>query len=351
MNRTKIDEKNLVTFFSSGSTMLDLALGGGWPLGRIFNIVGDKSTGKTLLAIEAFANFKLAFPKGRMRYAEAESAFDEYFAEQLGFPKEVERSDMMLNTVEDFQDDLYRFANQGGPGLYILDSLDALSDKAEVTKFEKDFEKRQKARDKGREVEDEKGSYGTAKAKKMSEMFRLMVKDMSKAQVSVGIISQIRDKIGVMFGETKTRSGGHALDFYASQVLWLSEVGKIDRTVNKVTRTDGVSIHSKVKKNKVGTPFREADYDIIFRYGIDDEVSMIDWLLEVKSLTDESGKDLKRKLIVAREAKDFPTLVTLRNQLKQDCISLWNKIEEEHKPPISKYGNEVTSGTGIEAYK
>lgn len=344
MEKASLKESG-IKFFSSGSTILDLALGGGWPLGRVFNIVGDKSTGKTLLAIEAFANFKLTFPNGRMRYAEAESAFDEYFAEQLGFPSDVERTDEMLNTVEEFRDDLYRFSKKGGPGLYILDSLDALTDVAELAKFEKSIKNKDKAKKAeeegdGAEVEKEKGSYGVAKAKKMSEMFRLLVKDMKKSEISVGIISQIRDKIGVMFGETKTRSGGRALDFYASQVLWLSETGKVNREVNKISRTDGVSIHSKVKKNKVSTPFREADYDIIFSYGIDDEMSMIDWLSEIKSLLPEAAKDIRKQITIAREKKDFPTIVTLRNQLKQDCISLWNKIENEHKPPISKYGSQ-----------
>lgn len=344
MERNKLDERHQpIKFFPSGSTMLDLALGGGWPLGRVFNIVGDKSTGKTLLAIEAFANFKLTYPKGRMRYAEAESAFDEIFAEQLGFPEEVERTDDMFNTVEEFRDDLYRFAKKGGPGLYILDSLDALTDKAELTKFEKSIKKKEKAEEEGEEVGEEKGSYGVAKAKRLSEMFRLIVKDMKQAEISVGIVSQIRDKIGVTFGETKTRSGGRALDFYASQVLWLSEMGKIRRSINRVERVDGVSIRSKVKKNKVGTPFREVDYDIIFSYGVDDEMSMIDWLLEIRFLVPEAAKDLRAKIVNAREDKDFPTLITISNQLKQDCISAWRRIEAEHKPPISKYGHTLVT--------
>src|SRR5262249_40710237 len=150
--------------------------------------------------------------------------------------------------------------------LYILDSLDALSDEAELEKFQAALD--------GKDVA---GSYGTGKAKKMSEMFRLLTQDAEATGCSLGIISQIRDKIGVSFGETKTRSGGHALDFYCSQVLWLTEIGKLERSAYNQKRVVGVSVRSKNKKCKVGSPFRECDYDILFGYGIDDENSMIDY--------------------------------------------------------------------------
>src|SRR5271166_2077527 len=120
-------------YFPSGSSLLDLALGGGWALGRIFNIIGDSSTGKSLLALEGFINFQRTFPKGRMRYAEAEAALDSAYADSMGFPQEVERPEEPISTVEEFQFDLDNFIKKcksNEPGLYILDSLDSLTDDA-----------------------------------------------------------------------------------------------------------------------------------------------------------------------------------------------------------------------------
>ncbi len=248
----KAKQEPIHRFISSGSTLLDLALGGGWVIGRIFNIVGDKSTGKTLLAIEAFANFKRQYPDGRMCYAEAESAFDTAFAAQLGFPPEVTNPEDLLITVEQFKDDVYKFAKKDDkPCIYILDSLDALSDDAEQEKW--------KAHIAGTK---EKGSMGAQKAKEMSEMFRTINKDLNNC--AVGIVSQIRDNIGVTWGDGKTRSGGRALDFYATHVVYLNELGKTTRTVKGELRPTGLNVGSKVKKNKIGFPFREAEYTILF---------------------------------------------------------------------------------------
>ena len=311
--------KDSVEFFSSGSTLLDLALGGGWAQGRIFNVVGDRSSGKTLLAIEAFANFSRSYPRGRMRYAEAESAFDESYAQTLGFPTEVTQPDEPIQTVEQFHDDLAEFSNKPGPALYILDSLDALSDAAEMEKAISD------------------GSYGTGKAKKMSETFRRLTKTLGEQNCTLGIISQIRDRIGVQFGETKTRSGGRALDFYASQILWLSEVSKIERQIKGVKRVVGVDILGKVKKCKVGIPFRTAEMRILLGYGIDDEESMINWLLDVKAIEKEVAKGYRIKLDQARDNRDYTTLKQLRTDLSQDVKQLWIEIEKELAPPIQKY--------------
>lgn len=348
---TFVDQE--VKFFSSGSTLLDLALGGGWALPRVFNIVGDKSTGKTLLAIEAFANFQRVFPKGRMRYAESESAFDEVYAEVLGFPEEVERPDDLLNTVEEFTSDFYKFISKGGPGLYIVDSLDALSDDAEIKKFLLS-QKRKEKEEEGEEVAPEKGSYGAEKAKKMSKLFRMLNGDAAKANCSLGVVSQVRDNIGVMWGEKQTRSGGKALDFYASQVLWLREIKKIERTALNDTRAVGVSIQGKVKKCKVGFPFREVDFDIIFSYGVDDESSMLSWLKSIKQMDESTAKQLKTQLTKAREKRDYQVIKQISDQLKVDATKIWKQIEEELAPPMRKYDifqqngeQKVIAETGI----
>lgn len=315
-----------VEFFGTGSTLLDKALGGGWALGRIFNIVGDRSSGKTLLAIEGFANFKRAFPKGRMRYGEAESAFDESFAETLGFPDEVEQPEEQLNTVEDFQRDFYEFIKKPGPSLYILDSLDALSDEAEIDKFKKEAEGKQAP-----------GSMGAQKAKEMSRMFRVLTSDAAKANCALGIISQIRDRIGVTFGETKMRTGGHALDFYASQVLWLAEIGKIKKTALGEERAIGVNVHAKVKKCKVGMPFRECQFPIMFGYGVDDEASMLAWLESTKTITKDAAKIFNAQVQAAREKNDWQKVREVHAELKRIAVELWDKIEDRLAPPMRKY--------------
>jgi recombination protein RecA len=323
-------------FFSSGCTLLDLVLGGGWALQHIFNIVGDKSTGKTLLAIEGMANFKRKFPKGRMRYGESEASFDPEFARTLGFPDDVELPEDPLNTVEDFEADFRQFIKkEEGPSLYILDSLDALSDEAEMERWEENI----KARAAGKE---EKGTYGATKPKKMSEFFRKLVRETRDNNACLGIISQIRDNIGVTFGETKTRSGGKALDFYASQVLWLADLGKNTRTSKGETRPVGVNIRARCKKLKVGMPFRECDFPIIFGYGIDDEAAMLQWLTHLKQYEKETVKEIEKKLDKARTTKDYATIDEVKAILQTDTIRVWNEIERNLAPTITKYHEKQT---------
>lgn len=317
-----------VRFFSSGCSLLDLALGGGWALPRILNIVGDRSVGKTLMAIEAFANFKLTFgSRARMKYIEAESAFDEAYAEILGFPNEVEMSQGEVNTVSKFETEVYKFMRgSNDPGLIILDSLDALCSDVEIGNVEKRLKD-----------EDEKGSYGAEKAKDLSAMFRHIAQELEKSSTCLGIISQVRDNIGVMFGERHSRSGGKALDFYASQVVWLSQVERIERQVMSQRRAVGISVSGLVKKNKVGFPFRTAKWPLIFSYGVDDEISMLNWLKEIKQLTEDGYKVLKAQVENAREKKDYKTLRDLHLVFKTDVTQVWNKIEKELAPPIRKY--------------
>lgn len=258
--------KKDIQFFSTGCKTLDLALGGGWVESRIINIVGDKSTSKTSLAIEASANFTIKYPKGMIRYRECESAFDMQYAAALGMPTEkIDFGSDPLDTVEDLFEDLQKvIAKARTPELYIVDSLDALSDRAEL---ERDMDK---------------GSYGAQKAKNLSQMFRRLVRALNRSKVTLIIVSQVRSKIGISFGRDTTRSGGRALDFYATHVLFLARLGSIVKTANGMKRPIGIRVKAKVDKNKVGLPFREAEFVVRFGYGIDDEEACLAYLKQAK---------------------------------------------------------------------
>lgn len=301
---------------------MDLALGGGWAERRIANIVGDKSTGKTLLAIEATANFALKYPKGRIRYCEAEAAFDVDYARALGMP--VDRVDFTepMDTVEQLFEDLSAVVKDAKhPTLYVVDSLDALSDESEMS----------------RDID--KGSYGAEKAKKMSQLFRRLARQMAKANLTLIIISQTRDKIGVMFGDRHSRAGGKALDFYASQVPWLANVGRITKTIGGIKRVVGVDIRAKIKKNKVGLPFREADFTIRFGYGIDDISSCLDWLAKTKTLK-HLGLSDKELDLIERKVLEGPDEETQRkmDEIRALVEKKWQEIETSFLPQRPKYG-------------
>ena len=265
-------------FVSSGCTVLDCVLGGGWSLGHIANIVGDRSSGKTLLAMEAIANFFLSYDNGWVRYVEAESAFDIDYANALGIP--MDRVEMVnnLDTVETVFEDLSGLARKT-PGLYIIDSLDALSDEAEM----------------GRAIGE--GSFGAAKAKKLSELFRRLVRKLKRQNVCVLVISQVRDNIGAMFGEKHSRSGGKALDFYASQILWLAHLKTVKRTINKIERPTGIMVRARCKKNKIGLPFRQADFSLRFGYGIEDTECSQEFLQTVGKAVPKTPEALREAVI------------------------------------------------------
>lgn len=313
------------SYISTGCRVLDDAIGGGYVLGRIANLVGDKSTGKTLLAIEASANFIRSHPQGIIRYAEAEAAFDQQYAESLGMPIDQVSFAESIFTVEDFYKDLEQHLKKlaGKPGLYILDSLDALSDEAEQK----------------REIGD--GSYGGSKPKKLGELFRRLVKLIETSNCLVIIISQIRDKLNVTFGETKTRSGGRALDFYASQVIWLAEVEKLKKTIDKVDRIIGIKVRANCKKNKIGLPFRQCEFPLLFGYGIDDITAGIEWLIDVnrsERLAELGLSVAGYKVRVTNiRNKGGEEMADLRKALNAVVDEEWARIETSFLPKARKY--------------
>lgn len=291
-----------VEFFPSGSKLFDLALGGGWAGRRNINIIGDSQTGKTLLAIEACANFAVKYPTGKIRYRECESAFQKQYAAVLGMPLDrVDFGEEQLHTVEDMFEELsYRSERATEPELMIIDSLDALSSRAELARAI------------------DQGSYGGEKAKKMSELFRRLNTAMAGKNITLMIISQIRDKMNAMaFGKKTTRSGGRALDFYCSQIVSLAHIKRLVKTAHNVKRPVGVQVRAHVDKNKVGLPFRSADFPILFGYGIDDRRSCLEWLKLTRTPVNDKASLAEIHALVERR---------------------WYAIEKQFLPKEKKYG-------------
>lgn len=318
------------TTFPTGSTLLNLGHSGGWGRGRMVNIVGDTSSGKTLLAIEAAINFAALHGAENIRYNETEAAFDRAYAYSLGFPPGVSFTGDDDDTghgsviVEEMFDDIEKWLalHPAGPSLYIVDSIDAMSDAQEMGNEELG-----------------KATMGR-KAKMLSEFFRRMIKPLSKANCCLMLVSQIREKVGVTFGETLTRAGGHALDFYASQIVWLYEAGKIVRTVSEVERAVGIRVRFKNKKNKLGPSFAEGEISILFNYGVDDELSMVNWLKRNKYHGQLSyGFDAYTAALGrVRKSRDMEKLAVLREELSTATAARWKEIEEAMSPPLRKYG-------------
>jgi protein RecA len=324
--RLAADKK--LPFVESGCKLLDCVLGGGYVLGRVVNIVGDRSSGKTLLAIEASANFKRQYPKGVIRYLEAEAAFDEEYAQALGMPTSAVSFATDIDTIEGWFADLNKTMDalpEGVPCLYVVDSLDSLSDTKEMAR------------------KDDEDSFGAAKAKKISEGFRKIIRRIEEKQVLLVVISQLRDNIGAMYGAKTKRSGGRALDFYASHILWLAEIGKSKKTINGVERVVGINVKATCKKNKVGMAYRECAFTLVFGYGIDDVSANVEWLLTVAGgaavleTLRLTAKGYKAALSRLRD-QGAEAMAPVREQLNNAVVQAWRDVEVEFLPKAGKYG-------------
>jgi recombination protein RecA len=336
------NEEGIVEFISSNSTLLNLAVsgkgkGGGWARGHIINLVGDGSSGKTLLALEALAwafynitkTASALFPpvkKIYLVYTNVEAVMDFPLQKMFGpsFKKSVEW--ISTGTIEEFGRDYTRRVmalKEGEFLLYILDSYDALTS-------EKGKERFQKAAEKDKE---EDASYGTEKAKYGSASFFANICDISKGKdATLIIVSQIREKINAMFGEKYYRAGGKALDFYTHQVCWLAEFQKMKKTFHSVERVYGIRIRAKVKRNKVAKPFRESDTNIVFDYGIDDISSMINflWGPEAKKINFD-GNNFDRPDFI-----DYIEENELEELLMEEVEKEWKLIDEKVTPVRKK---------------
>lgn len=315
-------------FIRSGCRILDLALGGGWARRRVVNIVGDEAAGKTLLCIEACANFAIQEPNALIFYRETEEAFDPIYAEAIGMPLDrVNFGADPITTVEDLYEDLERVVaavekrKKAVPILYIVDSLDALSSRAELSKAI------------------DQASFGAEKASVMSKLFRRINGALARADITFIIVSQLRDRIGVSYGAKQTRSGGKALNFYASQIVWLKKIGTVMQTVRGVKRPIALNIGAKVKKNKVGLSHRECEFRIYFGYGIDDLRASLDFLKVIKrdaqvykgTKADVYLNWMNSKATVQQYAEQI-------QRVDEIIQREWWALEKEFMPTRKKYG-------------
>ncbi|MBK9148481.1 MAG: recombinase RecA [Flavobacteriales bacterium] len=293
-----------VEVIPSGSLGLDLALGvGGYPKGRVVEIYGPESSGKTTLAIHAIAE---AQKKGGIcAIVDAEHAFDRFYAESLGVDTEnllISQPDNGEQALE-IADNLIR---SGAIDLLVVDSVAALTPRAEI--------------------EGEMGDSAVGmQARLMSKALRKLTGTISKTGCCCIFINQLREKIGVMFGNPETTTGGNALKFYASIRLDIRRVTQLKEGENVI----GNRTRVKVVKNKVAPPFRKAEFDIMFGKGVSKTGEIIDMAVEL-NIVKKSGSWFSyedNKLGQGRDAV---------RQLLEDNPELSAELEHRIKEAVAK---------------
>ena len=255
-----------IELINSGSLSLDLALGGGYPKGRIIEIYGPESSGKTTLALHAIAEVQKT--GGQAAFIDAEHALDPSYAEKIG----VQIDNLLISQPDNGEQALEiceTLVRSNAVDLIVVDSVAALTPKAEID-----------------------GDMGDAQmglqARLMSQAMRKLTAIISKSKATVIFINQIRMKLGVMFGNPETTTGGNALKFYASVRIDIRRIGQIKNGEDII----GNRTKIKVVKNKIAAPFRTAEFDIMYNEGKSKTRDVLDLAVQY-GVHDKAGAFLK----------------------------------------------------------
>lgn len=326
----------------TGSTLLDLACSGreegGFYKGRYYFIVGDSASGKTFLSMTCLAEATLnkAFKDYRLIYDDVEGGMlmnvEKFFGPRLAARLEPPAKDedgepLYSQYIEDFYANVQDAFEEERPFAYVLDSMDCLDSKYAEEKFVEGVKAYRKN-------EKPKGSYGDNKAKLNSSNLRRVVSRLRDTGSILIILNQTRDNIGAgPFEPRKTRSGGHALTFYATLEIWSSVAGKIESQIRGKKRMVGVNVKVRVKKNRLSGRDRTVVIPIYYSVGFDDTGSCVDYLLS-------EGVWKKSKSGVVKATGLGPTIELhreklihtieergLESDLKGLVVSTWKDIE------------------------
>jgi len=316
---------------STGSLGLDIALGvGGLPRGRVIEIYGPESSGKTTLTLQVIAEMQKQ--GGTCAFVDAEHALDSQYAQKLG----VNLQDLLISqpdTGEQALEVVDSLVRSGAVDLVVVDSVAALTPKAEL-----------------------EGDMGDSlpglQARLMSQALRKLTASIKKTNCTVIFINQIRMKIGVMFGSPETTTGGNALKFYASVRLDIRRTGTIKRGDEAV----GNETKVKVVKNKVAPPFKTAEFDILFGEGISRQGEIIDMGVNAKVIEKSGawyayngekigqGRDNAREFLRENEALAFEIENKVRESLGIPLLAGGVDVpaaKEEKAPKASKAAKEA----------
>lgn len=300
----KMDDKNVVAVdvISTGSFGLDMALGvGGFPKGRIIEIYGPESSGKTTLAMSCIAE---AQKKGGLcAFIDAEHAFDKFYAQKLG----INTGDLLISQPDDGEQALEIADNlirSGAIDVIVIDSVAALVPRAEI-----------------------EGDMGDSKmglqARLMSQALRKLTGTINKTGCICIFINQLREKIGVMFGNPETTTGGNALKFYASVRLDIRRIGQI----KDGDEISGNRTKVKVAKNKVAPPFRVIEFDIMYGKGISRVGEVLDLAVD-NGIVQKSGSWFSYGGTKLGQGRDSV------KELLEDNLELMKEIEQKLKEKL-----------------
>lgn len=331
--------KPIVDTISAGVDLLDLITGGGFGRGTIVNIIGDNSTGKTLLVCETVFRSLKKYKDTLHHFNNAEAGFSFNTEAIYSYRMLPKNEDDRSTTVEEFMADFKEKMDQAKKSkkrlIYILDSMDALSSEAEL----KRAKQREEAIKAGKTYE--VGSYRLEKQTLLNEFFRKNVNEIEKTQTILIIISQTREKIDAAIGQKWRVSCEGALKFYAKLRILLRETGKIKETIDGKPYIVGVMIRAKTYKNKIIAPYKECDFEILFDYGVDNIGSNVDFLYDLKT---DTGLP-RKKINISINKKTFTDRNLLIKYIEregleqfilQETTKKWKEIQSKLQPNRKK---------------